>query len=189
MKRRNLVFIISFVLLSFILPFAIEGLCAIVEKNQVITTTYTQSDILGYISSVLAFLLAMIAIFIDISNNDIKLTLDYGIKPKGQDRFARINIVNDSNIDCEIENICLTNTGKRYVELFDDFVSPFELKAKSGEPILIKVSELIEKIDEIKEGKYKHFKIRICLTTGKDVDISDKKINKFIKILRKHSMA
>ena len=180
-KKRNIILIMIFIVFSTILPFLIESLYKIGEHNPIISTIYTQSDILGYISSVLAFLLALIAIFLDVSNNNIKLALDYGSMFDGSNHCARINIINNGNIDCEIENIYLLNRGRLYIELFDDFVSPYEHKAKSSKPILIKMTELNKKINEIKEnGNYKRFKIRICLTTNKNIDISAKKLIKFL---------
>jgi len=180
-KKRNICFIVLFIVFSAILPFLIEWLYKIGETNPLITSMYNQSDLLSYISSVLAFLLALIAIFLDVSNNDIKLALDYGTMADKGELCARINIINNGNIDCEIQNIYLFGKGRLYIELFDNFESPYEHKAKSSKPMLIKMTELNEKVNEIKEhGKSKHYKIRISLTTNKNIDISDKKLTKFL---------
>ena len=69
MKKKYCILTIMLIILCIILPIAIEQLYILGETHPLIFTTYTASDILGYIATVIGLIISIVAIFLSLQTN------------------------------------------------------------------------------------------------------------------------
>ena len=167
------------------LPFIIECLFKVGDVCPVVITNYSQSDILSYIITVIAAILALIAIVISISSKDIKLTISSAFFSDKSKSFARIMINNNGIIDCSIQYIYLMHKKSRTYDQI--YTKPFEIKAKNHHCIDIDFVEFKTTIEEfnghlLKKGyRNKKIYLSIHLATNEEIILRAKEVEKLYK--------
>jgi hypothetical protein len=116
MRLRYFLLLAIFVLICIFLPHLVES--AYNTNNPIIIWSYTQSDILNYSAAVLGVIIALVALFLVIDENSIKI------------RFDISSTVDDENDLCFIFRVI--NESKVYVKVeqfgFSQLYNPIKMK-------------------------------------------------------------
>lgn len=135
MKKQYLIAMFCFLLICLLLPSTIDRLYDIGETNPIIVTPYTRSDMLSYAAAVIGLIISMIALFVAQSNEDPKFSVSHARTVNSNDESAvYIQVFNESNFDCHVMSIGLSNTShNRHINIS----KPVTIPAKGCTEIII----------------------------------------------------
>lgn len=180
MKRKYILILLLFLVICVLLPFIIDWAYPTCENLTIFVTPYSESDILGYCSTVLGLLISMIALFFALSSNDLRLRITHATTCSNEGNAAiYLEIHNDSNFDCTVNSVDLCNKKERY---FAKIVSepPFIIKAKNSSSFIIdedKYKRIIVSI--IKRNKSNKVSYCIRTTIKNEIFLTTKQLKQY----------
>ncbi len=165
MRFRYLVMLGAFILIVIFLPFFVE-----VSYNvecPIIIWSFSQSDILNYSSAVIGVIIAMLALFLAIDENRVKIKFDIAntVDDDGDLCFL-FRTINSSKVYCKVEQFGLSCMYKPIkVKLFTHMFlfhrlkgqkrmhvvlsPPFELQPNECHKVIVKYKEIKSKIEQL----------------------------------------
>lgn len=164
MKRKYFIFLVVLGAVCLLLPFFIEDLYDIGEKYPIITTRFSASDLLSYLSCVIGLFISMIAIILSLQTNDIDLQIKHAHTFSENDKEAIwMEIINNSAFECQIISVELADLKNRHFhKIFNS--APFTIKAKNSHIVVVeeeKIRKILSRINLNKKNK-----IRYCIRTS-----------------------
>ena len=183
MKNRYWVMLSAFIIIVVVLPFLLDCFYEIGKHSPLITLGYSQGEILSYISSVVALIIALSALLHSLSNNEPKFIFSYDIKNKDEKEYAIIAIALDGKRDLAVKELCIVNKKKKSVSLFaNEERYGYTLETGFEDKREIELSNFRGKINEAKgSGALRNLKIKLTLATGKAVYENSKEMRNFFE--------
>ena len=187
MKRKYWILLLAFLCVCFTLPFLVERMYIIGEQYPIIYTNYSQSDVLGYISSVIGLIVSVLAILLSIQANeiDIKITHAFAMSEEGNEALL-IEICNRSGFDCQINSVEVCNKKNR---IFAHLIRtpPFEVKAKNSSEFIVETETIKKTLSRLEKQGRKNIRYCIRLTGNSRLYLHTKDLYKHLDILDEHN--
>lgn len=187
MKRKYWIILAVFFVTCTILPFFVELLYEIGKTHPVIRTNYSQSDVLGYIATVIGLMISVIAIIISINAEKIDIGIHHSLTISDKDNEALlIEIRNKSAFDCTVNSVELCDKKARiYSHLLR--TPPFDVKGKKSTEFVIEIKQITDMLSRInKSGKRRNVKYCIRLAGNECLYLSAKELYISLDSIEKH---
>lgn len=165
MRLRYISLLIIFILISMFLPHLIE--MSYNTDNPIIIWSYSQADILNYLAAILGIIIALVALFLAIDENRVKLKFDIASTVDDDNDLCFIfKIINSSNVYCKIQQFGFSTMHRPFeIKMFGRtflfrrlkgqkrkhlvLSPPFELQPNECHDIFIKYKVAKQKIEQI----------------------------------------
>lgn len=184
-KYRKIILIFSFI--CVILPFFVEWLYILGETYPIISTIYTQSDVLGYISASIGLIVSLIALCLSLSATEVNMELSHAstVNEFFKDEVV-IEIKNLNNFDCDVNSIEICNVKKhRYAHIVS--TPPFTVPAMGIEAFAVEVERIQEILTRIQgDSPQRHIKYCIRTSLGNSIYLSSKELYSTINNISEH---
>lgn len=175
-KHRMLLGFLVFMLLAILLPFIIAGLYDIGDEYPIIILPYSEGELLSYAITVFGLAISLIALFIALQQNEIKVSIKRTIVViEGDDSYKEaLCITNDNDFPITITSVGLISSDKvKKKALRCDlnpvkYNLPVEVKAYSSKSILFSNEKFYNMLREwannLKVKGYKTHQVFFCIT-------------------------
>lgn len=165
-KKKFCVLLIVACLLAVALPFLIEWAYIIGEKYPLIITSYTASDMLSYVATVIGLMISIVALLISLHGNHAHIRIDHAITVNDNNETCiHFTVVNNSAFACVINSVSLFDKHtKRRVRIMP--VPPFSIESKLSVGYDLPVKMIRRAINCIANGKKQKFVYEIRLNTN-----------------------
>lgn len=171
MRLRYVAMLCVFVLIASLMPFLVEF--SYKTDNPKIIWSYSQSDILNYSAAVIGIFIAMLALFLAIDENRVKIRFDIASTvDEDGDLCFEFRVINIGKTYCKIEQFGLSTMfrpikvrifghtflfyqarGQKRMHLVKS--APFELQPGDCHDVIIKYKEVNRDIEQIYDANEK----------------------------------
>ncbi len=188
MKKKYCILTIALIIVCIILPIAIERLYILGETHPLIFTTYSASDILGYIATVIGLVISVVAIFLSLQTNEIQLSIKHAFTLNDNNKESLvIQICNNSVFDCNIDSVEICNKKqRRYAHIVS--TPPFSISAKGHKDFVVEIDRIEKILNSLKLSKDKS-KAKYCirLSLNKTIYLNTNELIKNLDIVTEHN--